>query len=281
MFKILKKETLAPKTIFMNVVAPLIAKKAEPGQFIVIRVNEKGERIPLTIADFDREKGTISMVFQEIGKTTHLLGTKQEEEFISDILGPLGNPTEIKNFGTVVAIGGGVGIAPVYPLSRKLKAKGNNVISIIGYRSRDFVFWEDKMKSASDKLYITTNDGSYGEKGFVTDLLKKLIDDNLKIDHIFAIGPAIMMKAVADLTRPYKIPTTVSLNSIMVCGMGMCGACRVTVGGETKFTCADGPDFDAHLVNFDELMQRLNTYKEEEKISFEKWQEEVNYYGNK
>ncbi len=280
MFKILEKKVLAPKLVFLNVEAPLIAKKAEPGQFIIIRVHEKGERIPLTIADFDRDKGTISIVFQKVGKTTHLVATKNEGEYIADILGPLGNPTDIKNFGTAVTIGGGVGIAPVYPLSRKLKATHNNVISIIGYRSKDFVFWEDKMKSVSDKLYIATNDGSYGEKGFVTDVLKKLIDKGTKINHVFAIGPAIMMKAVADLTRPYKIPTTVSLNSLMVCGMGMCGACRVSVGGETKFTCADGPDFDAHLVDFNELMQRLNTYKEEEKISFEKWKEEVRYYGD-
>ena len=263
MFKILKKEVLAPKTILMEAEAPLIARKAEPGQFIVIRVNETGERIPLTIADFSRDKGTITMVFQEIGKTTHLLGTKNVGEYISDILGPLGNPTETDRYGTVVTIGGGVGIAPVYPLSRKLKQLGNNVISIIGYRSKDFVFWEDKMKSSSDKLLIATNDGSYGAKGFVTDVLRKLLEEKIKIDRIYAIGPAIMMKAVGDLTRDYKIKTVVSLNSIMVCGMGMCGACRVTVGGETKFTCADGPDFDAHLVNFDELMKRLNTYKEE------------------
>ena len=281
MFRILEKKVVAPKTIFINVDAPLIAKKAEPGQFITVRVNEKGERIPLTIADFDRDKGTITMVFQKMGKTTHLLGNKKEGEYISDILGPLGNPTKIDNFGTVVCIGGGVGIAPVYPLSRKLKSKGNKVISIIGYRSKEHVFWEKEMRSVSDNLYIATNDGSYGEKGFVTDVLKKLIDKGTKIDHIFAIGPAIMMKAVADLTRPYKIETTVSLNSIMVCGMGMCGACRVTVGGETKFTCADGPDFNAHMVNFDELMKRLNTYKEEEKVSFDKWNEEVNYYGDK
>jgi len=277
MFKILKKEVLAPKTILMETYAPLIAKKAEPGQFIVIRVNEKGERIPLTIADFNREQGTITMVFQKIGKTTNLLGTKKVGEYISDILGPLGNPTETDRYGTVVTIGGGVGIAPVYPLSRKLKGLGNKVISIIGYRSKDFVFWEERMRSSSDELLIATNDGSYGAKGFVTDVLKNLIDKGTHIDRIYAIGPAIMMKAVADLTRGYKIKTIVSLNSLMVCGMGMCGACRITVGGETKFTCADGPDFDAHLVNFDELMKRLNTYKEEEKISFEKWKEEVGY----
>ncbi len=277
MFKILKKEVLAPKTILMETYAPLIAKKAEPGQFIVIRVNEKGERIPLTIADFNREQGTITMVFQEIGKTTNLLGTKNVGDAISDILGPLGNPTETDRYGTVVTIGGGVGIAPVYPLSRKLKSLGNKVISIIGYRSKDFVFWEERMRSSSDELLIATNDGSYGAKGFVTDVLKNLIDKGTHIDRIYAIGPAIMMKAVADLTREYKIKTIVSLNSLMVCGMGMCGACRITVGGETKFTCADGPDFDAHLVNFDELMKRLNTYKKEEKISFEKWKEEVGY----
>ncbi len=277
MFKILKKEALAPKTILMETYAPLIAKKAEPGQFIVIRVNEKGERIPLTIADFNRKQGTITMVFQEIGKTTNLLGTKNVGEYISDILGPLGNPTETDRYGTVVTIGGGVGIAPVYPLSRKLKSLGNKVISIIGYRSKDFVFWEERMRSSSDELLIATNDGSYGAKGLVTDVLKNLIDKDTHIDRIYAIGPAIMMKAVADLTRGYKIKTIVSLNSLMVCGMGMCGACRITIGGETKFTCADGPDFDAHLVNFDELMKRLNTYKEEEKISFEKWKEEVGY----
>ncbi len=280
MFKILEKKKLAPKTFFMKVSTPRIAQKAEPGQFIVIRVYEKGERIPLTIADFDRKKGTISMVFQEIGKTTHFLGTKNAGDEISDILGPLGNPSEAEYFGKVICIGGGVGIAPVYPLSRKLKQNGNKVISIIGYRAKDYVFWEDKMRSASDTLYIATNDGSYGEKGFVTDVLKKILDNGEKPDRIFAIGPAIMMKAVADLTRNYGIKTIVSLNSLMVCGMGMCGACRVTVGGETKFTCSDGPDFDAHLVNFDELMKRLNTYKEEEKISFEKWKEEVKYYGD-
>ncbi|MCD6107469.1 MAG: sulfide/dihydroorotate dehydrogenase-like FAD/NAD-binding protein [Caldisericaceae bacterium] len=278
MFKILKHQKLGPKMQFMELDAPLVSRKAEPGQFIVLRVNETGERIPLTIADFNRKKGTVTIVFQEMGKTTHLLATKNAGDSISDVLGPLGNPSEIEHFGNVICIGGGIGVAPVYPLARKLKQKGNKVTSIIGYRSKNYVFWEDKMKNASNKVLITTNDGTYGEKGFVTDVLKKLMDGRELIDRIFAIGPAIMMKAVSDLTREKEIKTIVSLNSLMVCGMGMCGACRVIVGGETKFTCADGPDFDAHLVDFNILMKRLDTYKEEEKISFEKWKAEVDYY---
>ncbi|BAL81085.1 sulfide/dihydroorotate dehydrogenase-like FAD/NAD-binding protein [Caldisericum exile] len=275
MFKILRKEILGPEMVLMELAAPNVAKTAEPGQFVVVRVYEKGERIPLTIADFDRTKGTVTIVFQKIGKTTHLLGTKNEGDALADVFGPLGNPTEIESFGKVVVVGGGIGIAPIYPISRKLKSKGNRVISIIGYRAKDYVFWEEKMRSVSDKLLISTNDGSYGEKGFVTDVLKRVLEEEKDIERVFTIGPAVMMKAVADMTRPYSIKTIASLNSLMVCGMGMCGACRVTVGGETKFTCSDGPDFDAHLVDFDELMKRLNIYKEEEKLSFEKWKEEV------
>ena len=275
MFKILRKEILGPEMVLMELAAPNVSKTAEPGQFVVIRVYEKGERIPLTIADFDRSKGTVTIVFQKIGKTTHLLGTKNEGEELADVFGPLGNPTEIESFGKVVVVGGGIGIAPIYPISRKLKSKGNEVIAIIGYRSKDYVFWEERMRSVSDKLLIATNDGSYGEKGFVTDVLKRVLEQEKGIERVFTIGPAIMMKAVADMTRPYNIKTIASLNSLMVCGMGMCGVCRVTVGGETKFTCSDGPDFDAHLVDFDELMKRLNIYKEEEKLSFQKWKEEV------
>jgi len=275
MFKILRKEILGPEMVLMELTAPNVSKTAEPGQFVVIRVYEQGERIPLTIADFDRLKGTITLVFQKIGKTTHLLGSKNVGESIRDVVGPLGNPTEVESFGRVICVGGGIGIAPIYPISKKLKSKGNEVIGIIGYRSKDYVFWEERMRSVSDKLLIATNDGSYGEKGFVTDVLKRVLEQEKGIERVFTIGPAIMMKAVADMTRPYNIKTIASLNSLMVCGMGMCGACRVTVGGETKFTCADGPDFDAHLVDFDELMKRLNVYKEEEKLSFEKWKEEV------
>lgn len=275
MFKILRKEVLGPEMVLMVLDAPNVSRTAEPGQFVVIRVYEKGERIPLTIADFDRSKGTITIVFQKIGKTTHLLGSKNEGDSLYDVFGPLGNPTEIESFGKVVCVGGGIGIAPIYPISRKLKSKGNEVISIIGYRSKSYVFWEEKMRSVSDELLISTNDGSYGEKGFVTDVLKKVLEREKDIKRVFTIGPAIMMKAVADMTRNYNIKTIASLNSLMVCGMGMCGACRVTVGSETKFTCSDGPDFDAHLVDFDELMKRLAIYKEEEKVSFEKWKEEV------
>ena len=281
MFKILEKQKLVPKIELMQIEAPLVAKKAEPGQFVVIRVNENGERIPLTIADFDRNKGVITIVFQKVGKTTHLLATKNKGDVIADVLGPLGNPSEINHFGKVVCIGGGVGVAPIYPLARKLKKNGNEVTTIVGYRSKDYVFWEERIRNVSDRVFVATNDGSYGEKGFVTDILKRLMDKGERIDRVFAIGPAIMMKVVCDVTREKAIKTMVSLNSLMVCGMGMCGACRVIVGGETKFTCADGPDFDGHLVDFNILMERLNTYKEEEKISFEKWKEEVGYYEDK
>ncbi len=280
MFEIIKKEIIGPKMILMEFRAQIMAKKALPGQFLIVRIKEKGERVPFTIADSNQENGTITIVFQEIGKTTYELATFKVGDKILDVLGPLGKPSEIEEFGNVVCIGGGIGVAPIYPIARALQKKKNNVTTIIGYRSKEHIFWEDKLKSVSNKLLIATNDGSYGEKGFVTDVLKKLIDNNEKIDRVIAIGPAIMMKAVADLTRPYNIKTIVSLNSLMVCGMGMCGACRITVGGETKFTCSDGPDFDAHLVDFNQLLSRLNTFKEEEKISFEKWQEEVNYYGN-
>ena len=281
MFKILEKQKLVPKIELMQIEAPLVAKKAEPGQFVVVRVNENGERIPLTIADFDRNKGVITIVFQKVGKTTHLLATKNKGDVIADVLGPLGNPSEINHFGKVVCIGGGVGVAPIYPLARKLKKNGNEVTTIVGYRSKDYVFWEERIRNVSDRVFVATNDGSYGEKGFVTDILKRLMDRGERIDRVFAIGPAIMMKVVCDVTREKAIKTMVSLNSLMVCGMGMCGACRVIVGGETKFTCADGPDFDGHLVDFNILMERLNTYKEEEKISFEKWKEEVGYYEDK
>jgi len=280
MFEIIKKEIIGPKIILMEFRAQIMAKKALPGQFLIVRIKEKGERVPFTIADSNQENGTITIVFQEIGKTTYELATFKVGDKILDVLGPLGKPSKIEEFGNVVCIGGGIGVAPIYPIARALQKKKNNVTTIIGYRSKEHIFWEDKLKSVSNKLLIATNDGSYGEKGFVTDVLKKLIDNNEKIDRVIAIGPAIMMKAVADLTRPYNIKTIVSLNSLMVCGMGMCGACRITVGGETKFTCSDGPDFDAHLVDFNQLLSRLNTFKEEEKISFEKWQEEVNYYGN-
>jgi ferredoxin--NADP+ reductase len=277
MFKILEKYSLGPKINYVLVEAPLIAKRAEAGQFVILRVTEKGERVPLTIADYNRQNGTITLVFQEMGKTTQQLGLKKSGDFILDLLGPQGNPTEVEKFGNTVVIGGGIGIAPIFPLARKLKEAGNFVTAIIGYRSKEYVFWEEKMRSVTDELIIATNDGSYGEKGFVTDMLKRIIDSGKKIDRVFAIGPAVMMKAVSDMTRPYQLKTIVSLNSLMVCGMGMCGACRVTVGGKTLFTCMDGPDFDAHQVDFEELMKRLDTYKGEEKVCVENWQKECSH----
>jgi NAD(P)H-flavin reductase len=275
MFKVTKKENLGPEMVLIEINAPNVTKHIQSGQFIILRVSEKGERIPLTVADFDGEKRRVTIVFQKVGKTTYLLGSIPEGGSILDVTGPLGTPSVINKFGTVVCVGGGVGVAPIYPIARKLKSEGNEVISIIGYRSKNYVFWEEKMKSVSDKLMIATNDGTYGEKGFVTDILKKLLESNIKIDRVITIGPAIMMKAVSDMTKPKKIKTIASLNSLMVCGMGMCGACRITVGGETKLTCSDGPDFDAHLVDFNELMERLNVYKDEEKYTFEKWKTEA------
>ena len=264
MFKILDKYILGPKMHYVLLDAPLIAKKARAGQFVIIRIREQGERIPLTIADSDPQNGTITLVFQEAGKTTKILANMKAGDFLLDLLGPQGIPSEIENYGNAVVIGGGIGVAPVYPLARALKEKGNQVTSIIGFRSKEHIFWEDKMKAVSDRLVIATNDGSYGKKGFVTDMLKEIIDGKNNIDIVFAIGPAVMMKAVAVMTRPLGIKTIVSLNSLMVCGMGMCGACRVEVGDKTKFTCMDGPDFDAAQVDFDLLMKRLDTYKDEE-----------------
>ncbi|HDI82884.1 MAG TPA: sulfide/dihydroorotate dehydrogenase-like FAD/NAD-binding protein [candidate division WOR-3 bacterium] len=271
MFKILEKEVLGPHVNKFIVEAPLIAKKHKPGQFVVLRLHEKGERIPVTIAETDREKGTITLIVQEVGKTTYELGDMEPGDSIMDVIGPLGKPAEIENFGTVVTIGGGVGTAIVYPETKAFKEAGNYVISIIGFRNKDLIILEEEMKKYSDELYVTTDDGSYGMKGFVSDKLKELIDSGKKIDLVVAIGPAIMMKVVCDVTRDKNIKTIVSLNSIMVDGTGMCGACRVEVGGETKFACVDGPEFDGHLVNFDLLLKRLATYREQEKIALERY----------
>ncbi|AFN04108.1 ferredoxin-NADP reductase [Pyrococcus furiosus DSM 3638] len=274
MFKILRKERLAPGINLFEIESPRIAKHAKPGQFVMIRLHEKGERIPLTIADVDISKGSITIVAQEVGKTTRELGTYEAGDYILDVLGPLGKPSHIDYFGTVVMIGGGVGVAEIYPVAKAMKEKGNYVISILGFRTKDLVFWEDKLRSVSDEVIVTTNDGSYGMKGFTTHALQKLIEEGRKIDLVHAVGPAIMMKAVAELTKPYGIKTVASLNPIMVDGTGMCGACRVTVGGEVKFACVDGPEFDAHLVDWDELMNRLAYYRDLEKISLEKWERE-------
>jgi len=267
--QIIRKEELAPNIKLFEIDQPLIARKVQPGQFVVIRHNEKGERIPLTVADYDRDRGTITIIFQEVGKSTYQMGELNVGDTLLDVVGPLGQPSEIANYGTVVCIGGGVGIAPVYPITRALKAAGNHTIAIIGARTKELLFWEERFREISHELYITTDDGSYGRKGFVSDELQRLIDDGYKIDRVWAIGPAIMMKVVCDVTRPHQIKTIVSLNPIMVDGTGMCGACRVEVGGETKFTCVDGPEFDGHLVDFDLLMKRQSIYKEQEKLALD------------
>lgn len=270
-FKILKKQELVPTIHLMEISAPRIAKKAQPGQFIILRIDEKGERIPLTIADFDREKGIITMIFQAVGKTTTHLSSLNAGDELLDFIGPLGNPAHIENEGTVVMVGGGVGVAPVFPQARAFKEAGNKVISIIGARSENLLLWEDRMREVSDELYITTDDGTKGHHGFVTDIVKKLLEGGTKVDRVVAIGPPVMMRAVAGVTRPFNVKTIVSLNSIMVDGTGMCGACRVLVGNETKFACVDGPEFDAHLVDFTLLMNRLAMYQPEEKVAFEKY----------
>ena len=264
MFKILEKSILGPQINFLLVDAPIIAKKAQAGQFVMVRVTNKGERIPLTIADYNRQKGTISLVFQVMGKTTIDLAALNVGDFIQDILGPQGMPTEIENYGNVLVIGGGIGIAPCFPIATALKKAGNKVTTIIGYRSADYVFWEDKMRNASTDLVICTNDGSYGKKGFVTTALEEIIASGEKIDHVFCIGPAVMMKAVAEITKRDQLPLTVSLNALMVCGMGMCGACRISFDQATKFVCMDGPDFNGNKVDFNELIKRLEIYKPEE-----------------
>lgn len=253
----------------MKVEAPEIAKKRKAGQFIILRVSESGERIPLTIADADPDEGWIELVVQAVGATTKMLSEKNPGDSIVDLAGPLGRPTHIEKHGTVVMVGGGIGIAPAHPIAQAMKAAGNTVISILGGRSKDLVIMEDRMRAASDEVIIVTDDGSYGMKGLVTDAIQKLIDGGRKLDMVIAIGPPVMMKFVSILTKKYGIPTMVSLNTIMIDGTGMCGGCRVTVGNESKFVCVDGPEFDGHLVNFDEMIQRLGMYRDQEKESLD------------
>ena len=263
MFRILKKEELSPNVYAMEIDAPRVAKKAEPGQFIVLRVNEEGERIPLTIANFDRETGRILIVFQVIGASTMELAALNEGDDILDFVGPLGRPSEIgKLDGTMVVVGGGIGVAPTFPIARAMKEAGNKVIAIMGAKTKDILIMEDEMKQVTDEIVVTTDDGSRGIKGFVTNAVQALVDRGEKIAQITAIGPVIMMKSVADATRNLGIKTVVSLNPIMVDGTGMCGGCRVTVGDETKFACVDGPEFDGHLVDFKGLMNRQRMYRD-------------------
>ena len=263
MHKILSNTKIAPALFKMELEAPLITKKAAAGQFVMVRIDEKGERIPLTIAD--RGKGTITIVYQVVGVTTHRLAEKKQGESLMDVVGPLGHKTDNKKMGTVCCIGGGVGIAELYPVVKAYKAAGNEVIVIVGARNKELVIFKDELSKACDKIFITTDDGSEGEKGFVSDVLKRLIASGKKIDLVYAVGPAIMMKVVADLTRPHKIKTLASLNTVLVDGTGMCGSCRIEVGGETKFACVDGPEFDAHQVNFKEMVSRQGLFKEQEK----------------
>jgi NAD(P)H-flavin reductase len=275
MYKILQKRVLNAITKMMVVEAPDVAKVCKPGQFVMIRVNETGERFPLTVADFDREKGTITIVFQEVGKSTKLLGSLEQGDAILDFVGPLGRPSPTdKVYGTVVAIGGGCGSAIVYPVARAFKEAGNYLITINGARSMDLLLYRDEMDKIADEAYVTTDDGTCGVHGFVTTVLGDLIEKGKKIDLVFAVGPVPMMKFVSKTTEAKKIKTLVSLNSIMVDGTGMCGACRVHVGGQMKFACVDGPEFDGHQVDFNELMARLNAYVDKEKVSDEAWERE-------
>jgi ferredoxin--NADP+ reductase len=274
MFTIVTKKQLSQNVKQIEIQAPDIAQRARPGQFVIVRACKTGERIPLTIAGTDPAKGTITIIFQEIGKTTTLLGTLDAGSHVCDVLGPLGHATDIRKAGTVVAIGGGVGVAEVLPVARAFKEAGNTVIGIIGGRNKDLIILENEMAAACDQLYITTDDGSHGRKGFVSDVLNDLIAQQTKIGLVYAIGPVPMMKAISALTQPHHIPTMVSLNPIMVDGTGMCGACRVTVAGTTKFACVEGPEFDGHQVNWDELIARLNLFKKEEKISLDNYKTE-------
>ena len=272
MYKILEKKKLVSNIHLFKVAAPAVAKKAQAGQFVVIRIDEKGERIPLTLADWDAKAGSVTIVFMEVGTTTARLARLNAGDSIADLIGPLGLPSHIEKFGTVVCVAGGVGVAPVTPIARALKEKGNKIISIMGARSKDLIFWEEELRRVSDRLIVTTDDGSYGRKGLVTEPLKELLESDEKVDLVIAIGPAIMMKFCARTTEPFGVKTIVSLNTIMVDGTGMCGCCRASVGGVTKFACVDGPDFDGHQVDWDLVMSRQRIYLDEEKCSFEQWQ---------
>jgi len=279
LYKILLRQDLVPDIHLFKVAAPNVAKKAQAGQFVVIRIDEKGERIPLTIADWDREEGSITIVFMEVGTTTHRLALLEAGDSIADFIGPLGLPTHIEKFGTVVCVAGGFAVATIMPVARAMRIGGNRVISIMGARNKSLIFWEDKLRSVSDQLIVTTDDGSYARQGLVTEPLKELLEGGEKIDRVIAVGPSIMMKFCAKTTQPFGVKTIVSLNPIMVDGTGMCGCCRVSVGGVTKFTCVDGPDFDGHQVDWDLLFARQRIYLDEEKRSFEQWQSQYSTHS--
>lgn len=269
MYTIKRKEKLNNTVTLMEIEAPYVAKKAQAGQFIILRVDDEGERIPLTIADFDRDKGSVTIIFQVVGATTKKLDEKNEGEYIADFAGPLGTPTHTEGLKKVAVIGGGVGCAIAYPVAKKLSEQGCIVHSVVGFRNKDLVILEEQFNKVSDVLKIMTDDGSHGEKGLVTNALKELIESGEQYDRVIAIGPLIMMKFVCNLTREYGIKTIVSMNPIMIDGTGMCGGCRLSVGGETKFACVDGPDFDGHLVDFDLMLKRSGMYKDFERHSYE------------
>ncbi len=269
MFKIVDKKVLNPTVTRIDVYAPFVAKKAQAGQFVIIRATADGERIPLTVADYDREKGTVAVIFQIVGATTFTLNTLEIGDCVADFVGPLGNPTETEGLKKVAVVGGGVGCAIAYPVAKKLHDEGAEVHSIVGFRCKDLVILEDEFRAVSDKYVLMSDDGTAGEKGLVTDALKRLIDSGEQYDEVIAIGPVIMMKFVCKLTKEYGIKTVISMNPIMIDGTGMCGGCRLTVGGKTKFACVDGPDFDGHQVDFDEAMKRGASYKEWERHKHE------------
>jgi NAD(P)H-flavin reductase len=272
-YLILRREQFSPVTYLWELEAPEIARAAQPGHFVIVRHGDGGERIPLTIADFDRERGTITLVIQAVGKTTTMLMQLAQGELVDDLVGPLGHARHFDQHGKVVVVGGGLGVAPVYPQLRRYRELGAHTISIIGFRSKDLIFWEDRFRQQSSELIVTTDDGSYGVKGLVTVALASVLEKHADIDEVLAIGPAVMMKACAELTRPRKIHTVVSLNPVMVDGTGMCGGCRVTVGGTMKFACVDGPEFDGHLVDFDELQLRARRFDREEREAMRRWRE--------
>jgi ferredoxin--NADP+ reductase len=269
MYDILDKQDLTSVTKQLEVRVPAVARKAKPGQFVVVRADERGERIPLTIADTDRELGTLTLVVQEVGKTTMQINAMQVGDRFASVTGPLGKPADIRRYGTVLCIAGGFAIAPIYPVARALKEAGNTIVCIVGARTWDLIFWEDRLRTVCDELIVCTDDGSYGRKGLVTHPLQEMLEAGRPIDHVWAIGPAVMMKFCCLTTQPYGVPTTVSINSIMVDGTGMCGACRVEVGGQTRFVCVDGPKFDGHQVDWDQLLARQRIYLEEERLAME------------
>ncbi len=277
MYKILQKQVMSNVTKLMVVEAPQVARVARAGQFVIVRSHEHAERIPLTIADYDRDAGTITLIFQEVGKSTLEMGTFEAGQGFVTVAGPLGHPTEIENYGTVICVGGGVGIAPLYPITRALKEAGNTVFSIIGARTKDLLFWENRMRAVSDELIVTTDDGSYGRKALVTEPLKEMLDAHAgQIARCWAIGPAVMMKFVAATTQPYDVPTIVSLNTVMIDGTGMCGGCRVLLAEGAQFVCVDGPEFDGHKVDWNNLLSRLQYYRPEEQQAVEHWQHVCN-----